>query len=56
MAQAVTEVQLGEGMTQEHSCYDCGAVIKCDGETDKMKCRVCGKEWTESCNFDDDYS
>lgn len=38
------------------SCWDRSNVIKCDNETDTMKCRVCGRIWTRPCNFDEDFS
>ena len=38
------------------ACFQASTVIECDNVTDKRKCTICGKEWTEPCNFDDDYS
>jgi hypothetical protein len=41
---------------EPHSCVDMARVVKCDNKTDVLKCRVCGKEWTQACTFDDDYA
>ena len=38
------------------ACFQRSMVIECNGVTDKRKCLICGKEWTEPCNFDDDFS
>lgn len=40
-----------------HNCRDGNPeMIYCDGDTDIMRCRKCGHEWTEPCSFDDDYN
>jgi hypothetical protein len=39
-----------------HDCWEHSQVIKCDGKEDECKCRVCGKEFTTPCNFDEDCS
>lgn len=38
-----------------HDCKQNTKVVECDNVTDKCECRVCGKTWTERCNFDEDY-
>lgn len=38
------------------ACFQRSRVIKCDGDLDTRRCSVCGKEWTERCNFDEDYA
>ena len=38
------------------ACFQSSNVIRCDGNTDRRRCRICSKEWDEPCNFDDDYS
>jgi hypothetical protein len=40
----------------KHDCLDNSKVVSCDGETDECECRICGRKWTESCSFDDDYN
>ena len=30
--------------------------IACDGETDVVECSRCGRQHTERCSFDEDYS
>lgn len=30
--------------------------IACDGETDVVECPKCGRQWTEICNFDEEYT
>jgi hypothetical protein len=37
-------------------CYAHCELILCNGVTDRWRCTVCGREWEEPCNFDDDYS
>lgn len=37
------------------ACFQMSRVIECNGKTDKRKCNVCGKEWTEPCNFEEDF-
>ena len=41
---------------KDHDCFQTSKVIKCDGKIDIRKCKICGKEWEEPCNFDEDYS
>ena len=41
---------------EKHDCLRSSKVIKCDEKTDKHQCIVCKREWTEPCNFDEDYS
>ena len=38
------------------ACFQNSRVIRCNGTTDTRKCNICGKQWEEACNFDDDYS
>ncbi len=38
------------------ACFQSSQVIECNGSRDTRRCYVCGKEWTEGCNFDDDFS
>lgn len=38
------------------ACFQSSQVIECDNDRDTRRCCVCGKEWTERCNFDDDFS
>jgi uncharacterized Zn finger protein len=40
---------------EEHNCQQHYELIKCDGETDTVRCIMCGKEWQRPCNFDEDY-
>ena len=40
--------------TKEHDCLNHSEILRCDYEVDFCKCRLCGKEWTEKCGFDDD--
>lgn len=40
----------------KHDCLNNSSVIHCNNVTDHCKCRICGKEWTEPCSFDDDYA
>lgn len=37
------------------ACFQNSKVIECNGERDTRRCNICGKEWTERCNFEDDY-
>jgi len=39
------------GTTQERT-----TLLSCEDEVDKYRCDLCGAEWQESCNFDDNYS
>jgi hypothetical protein len=36
------------------ACFQRSRVIKCENGRDTRQCTVCGKEWEEACNFDDD--
>jgi hypothetical protein len=29
-------------------------VIECKDDRDTLECSVCGRQWTETCSFDDD--
>lgn len=39
-----------------HDCLRHCEVIKCDNKYDIWRCNICGKEWVEKCNFDEDFS
>lgn len=38
------------------ACFQASQVIECDGKQDTRRCVICGKEWTEACNFDGDFA
>lgn len=38
------------------ACFQSSQVILCAGGEDLRRCLVCGKEWWERCNFDEDYA
>lgn len=38
------------------ACFQSSQVIECNGEEDLHRCYICGKEWKERCNFNEDYS
>jgi hypothetical protein len=38
------------------ACFQASRVIECDGKRDTRRCNVCGKEWQEACNFDEECS
>jgi hypothetical protein len=35
----------------EHVCEDFGVVLDCNGESDFMICRKCGKGWITPCRL-----
>lgn len=38
-------------------CYhDYSFVVFCNGQTDIVRCKKCGHEIEQRCNFDDDYN
>jgi len=39
-----------------HSHWDNSQVIKCNHKKDTRKCIICGLEWEEPCNFEEDFS
>lgn len=41
---------------QPHNCRIHDKLIKCSKGIDTWKCKICGREIEEPCNFDDDYN
>ena len=37
------------------ACFQASRVIECSVVMDRRQCTICRKEWTEACNFDEEY-
>jgi hypothetical protein len=42
-------------MEEEHICSEYEVLIHCDGETDTYQCSLCGRQWIELCNYEDNF-
>lgn len=41
---------------ETEACFQASQVIECKDGTDLRRCWICGKEWSEECNFYKDYA
>lgn len=39
---------------ETEACFQRSRVVSCDETLDERECCVCGKRWTEACNFEDE--
>lgn len=53
----MTDIEPGHDQPwHTEACFQASRVIECDGTKDRRRCSKCGKEWTEPCNFDEDFA
>jgi hypothetical protein len=66
--QLIKRADAGERIVSKHTLFpidhqptlNCGhphgwRTVACDGDRDVVECSVCGRQWIERCNFDEEY-